>query len=432
MEKLKPGPLKDLTVLDFTWVLAGPHATKHLADMGANVIKVEPYKVGANERWLPYQVEKNGVCQSSYNINNNRGKKSLCVNLKLPAGRDIINKLIENSDVMIENYAPGVMNRMELDYDSVVKIKPDIIYCSISCFGHWGPYSQNPGYDIISQAASGWTDCTEPPIMAPMAIGDTVSAMHALTAILAALHHKEKSGEGQNIDISMTDCLFSMHENTLPWYLISEAAGNPVQPWQFGGDNPRFALGYAPYGIYKAKDGYINIACITEQRWQSLVDLMGPEYTWLKTDPKMATITSRCSLENTMTIHHALDAWVMAQDSLAEAERKLVGAGVPCMPVRHLVDLATKDPNIKAREMMPTIYQPFLGPMKMYGNPLKFSKTPAGPRSYGPFLGEHNREILANVLHYTDDKIELLYKEEVLYQAPEVDRLPEELKINDK
>ena len=274
-------PLSDITVLDFTWVLAGPHASKTLADMGANVIKVEQYKAGANERWLPLRITKNDVTQSSYTITVNRGKRSICVNMKTPKGMKLIQELIKKSDVLLENFAPGVMDRLKLDYDSVKKIKKDIIYCSISCFGHWGPYSHKPGYDMIAQGASGWTGQSDPPIIAPVSIGDTTASMHACTAILAALHHRTKTGVGQNIDISMMDCLFSLHENTLPWFMISEAAGNPIKPAKIGQKHP----GYAPYGIYKGKNGFICIACLTEARWVPLVELMGREIRLVEDGP---------------------------------------------------------------------------------------------------------------------------------------------------
>jgi crotonobetainyl-CoA:carnitine CoA-transferase CaiB-like acyl-CoA transferase len=424
MEKLKAGPLSDITVLDFTWVLAGPHASKTLADMGANVIKVEQYKAGANERWLPLRITKNDVTQSSYTITVNRGKRSVCINMKTPKGMKLIKELIKKSDVLLENFAPGVMERLKLDYDSAKKIKKDIIYCSISCFGHWGPYSHKPGYDMIAQGASGWTGQSDPPIIAPVSIGDTTASMHACTAILAALHHRTKTGVGQNIDISMMDCLFSLHENTLPWFMISEAAGNPIKPAKIGQKHP----GYAPYGIYKGKNGFICIACLTEARWKPIVDLMGPKHEWLKTDPRAATVSTRCSTDNAPIIHEALEEWVMSLDSVEEAERLLEAAEVPCLRVRDIVELATVDPQIKAREMIVTVDQPFLGPMKMYGSPLKFSETPSGIRGYAPMLGEHNDDVLSNTLGMTKEEIKALYGEDVLYHEPAVDRLPEELK----
>jgi len=428
MEKLKPGPLTGLTVLDFTWVLAGHHASKSLADLGANVIKVEQYKAGANERWLPLRVTKNGVTQSSYTILVNRGKRSICVNLKSPKGMEIIHKLIKKSDILLENFAPDVMGKLKLDYDQVKKIKPDIIYCSISSFGHWGPYSHKPGYDMIAQGASGWSDQSTPPIIAPVSIGDTTASMHACTAILAALYHRKMTGQGQNIDISMMDCLFSLHENTLPWYLISSAIGEPVEIPRIGAKHP----GYAPYGIYTGKDGYIAIACLTEPRWVPMVKVMGPEFEFLLSDPRAKDVSTRCSTANAPFIHEQVEKWVLSQPSVAEAEKILEDQGVPCIRCRSLKELADGDPQVKAREMMVTLYQPFIGPMRHYGSPMKLSETPAGPRGHGPLLGEHNLEVLTKELGMAEADVKALYGEDVLFHEAAVDKLPEELKKNGK
>lgn len=423
MNNSKPGPLSDITVLDFTWVLAGPHATKTLADMGANVIKVDRYKDGANERWQPHRVEKDGVTQSSYHLNVNRGKKSICVNLKHPKGLEVITDLLKVSDLVIENFAPGVMGRLKLDYESVRKIKPDIIYCSISAFGHSGPNSDKPGYDVIAQAASGWTSQSTPPLMAPVSIGDTTAAMHACTAMLAALHHRNQTGQGQNIDIALVDCLFTLHENAFPWYWASEAAGKPLVMSATGQKSP----GFAPYGIYNGKNGQIAIASMTQNRWPALVDLMGPECAWLKEDPRYNELESRCTVANAGVVHDAIEKWVMAQESVQEAERLLEEVGIPCARAKGLVELATEDPQIGEREMRPRQFQPFLGPVRMYGSPLKFSETPSCIRGYAPFVGEHNKDVLSSVLQYSLDEISGLYQDGVLYHAPEVERLPEEL-----
>ncbi|MCD6570042.1 MAG: CoA transferase [Deltaproteobacteria bacterium] len=423
MDKLKPGPLDGIVVLDFTWVLAGPHATKTLADMGATVVKVERYNDGANERWLPLRVTNDGVTQSSYSINVNRGKKSICIDFKKPEGMELVHELIKKSDVLVENFAPGVMERLKLDYELVRKIKEDIIYCSISCFGHWGPYSHKPGYDMIAQGASGWSDQSTPPIIAPVSIGDMLASVHATTAICGALIHHGKTGMGQNIDISMMDSLFSMHENTLPWYLISSAVGDPVEPPRVGAHHP----GYAPYGIYEGKDGYIAIACLTEPRWVPMVKVMGKDYEWLLKDPRAKDVSTRCSTENAPFIHEQVAKWVMEEDSVTEAERKLEKAGVPCIRCRSIKELADSDPHIKAREMMVTIDQPFIGPMRHYGSPLKMSETPCGVRGHGPFLGEHNFEVFSGVLDLAEDKIKELYKKEILYHEPAVDRLKEKV-----
>ena len=195
MQTTQTGPLDGIVILDFTWVLAGPFSTRQMADMGATVIKVERYKDGTNERHLPLRVENDGVLQSSYNINCNRGKKSVCVNMKDPKGMELIQDLIRKSDVIVENFAPGVMDRLKLDYESARKIKEDIIYCSISSFGHWGPYSHKPGYDMIAQGASGWTDQNEIPQIAPVSIGDMTASLYGAVGILAAIVNRNKTGK---------------------------------------------------------------------------------------------------------------------------------------------------------------------------------------------------------------------------------------------
>jgi crotonobetainyl-CoA:carnitine CoA-transferase CaiB-like acyl-CoA transferase len=419
MEQLKPGPLQGVTILDFTWVLAGPFATRMLADMGAYIVKVERYKDGTNERHLPLRITHNGVTQSSYNLNCNRGKKSICINLKNPRGMKLIHELIKKSDVLIENFAPGVMDRLKLDYESVKKINEKIIYCSVSCFGHWGPYSHKPGYDMIAQGASGWTDQSISPQIAPVSIGDMTASVNAAVAICGALYSREKTGIGQNIDISMMDCLFAFHENTLPWYLISSAIGKPVDPPKIGRHHP----GYAPYGIYKGKDGYITIASLTQPRWEGIVKTMGRDYEWLLKDPRAATVSTRCCEENAPFIHKIVEEWVMAQDSVAEAERKLEENECPCLRVRSVKELADSDPHIKAREMMVEVEQPFIGKVRMYGSPLKMSETPTGVRGPAPLLGQHTDEILKTVLEYENEQVKELYDQEVVYNEPAVDRL---------
>ena len=426
MENIKPGPLSDVKVLDFTWVLAGPHATKTLADLGAKVIKIEQFKNGTNERHQALQVKKNGITQCSYHLHLNRGKKSLCINLKHPKGIELIHQLIKQSDIVIENFAPGVMDRLKLDYESVKKIKPDIIYCSISAWGHWGPCSHKPGYDAIAQAASGWVGLTAKHVGAPVAIGDTTASMHACTAMLAALHHRMLTGQGQNIDISLVDCLFSVHETSFPSYWISEAAGDDP-PFVMPGTDKKSPTS-SPYGVYTGKNGSISIALLSDNRWPELVDLMGPEYAWLKTDPRTRDLAGRCKTENVFLVHDSLDAWVMSQDSVEEAERKLEATGIPCCHVKTIPELATTDPHLGARGMRHEMLQPFLGPVKTFGSPLKLSETPAGVRGYAPFLGEHNRSVLSQLLGYSEEQIEKLYREDVLYEAPEVEKLPEELK----
>jgi len=417
IKNLPPGPLEDVVVLDFTWVLAGTHCTKMLADMGATVIKIEQHPNGAIERGLPLTVEKNGVAQSSYHLLVNRGKKSVCVNLKKPEGMSIIYDLIKKSDMIVENFAPGVMDRLKLDYESVKKIKEDIIYCSISCFGHWGPYSRKPGYDMIAQGASGWTAQSEHAQIAPVSIGDTVAGVHAGLALVSALHAKYIKGIGQNIDISMMDCLFSLHENTLPWYTIGQAVGQEVDIPKVGRLHP----GYAPYGIYEGKNGWICIANINEARWEPMIKIMGAKYNWMLNDPRLDSVLARCN--NAGVIHEVIEEWVKSVDSVEEAQRMLESADIPCIRALTLQELADSDPHIKAREMMPMIEQPLLGTVKMYGSPLKMSETPSCVRGYAPFLGEHNHKVLVNFLGYSKEQVEALYESKVLHHEDAVERL---------
>ena len=418
MSKSTAGPLDGITILDFTWVLAGPFATRQLRDLGAEILKVEVYKKGATERSFVYRVTNEGVEQSSYSINVNRGKKSLCINLKNAQGMKLIHELIKKSDVVMSNFVPGVMDRLKLDYESLKKVKKDIISCAISGFGSWGPYSHKPGYDIIAQAASGWTAQTDPISQAPVGIGDMNAALHAVIAIQSALLHRQKTGQGQNIDISLMDCLFAMHENTLPWYLITSAIGKPVMPPRIG----RWHAGYAPYGVYKGRNGYVAVAMLTDARWSALLDILGPFAEPLR-NPLFDTVASRCTPENCNVVHQAVEDWIMSLDSVEEAERILDEVGIPCIRARTIVELADIDPQIKAREMMVTIDQPFIGPMKMYGSPFKFSETPSFPRGYSPLLGEHNRQVLSEALKMDQAEIDRLYAEDVLYHEPAVDKL---------
>jgi crotonobetainyl-CoA:carnitine CoA-transferase CaiB-like acyl-CoA transferase len=245
------------------------------------------------------------------------------------------------------------------------------------------------------------------------------ASVHAALAICGALFNRQKTGKGQNIDISMMDCLFSFHENTLPWYLLSSAIGKPVEPPKIGRHHP----GYAPYGIYRGKDGYITIASLTQPRWESIVKTMGKGYEWLLSDPRAATVSTRCTEENAPFIHKVVEEWVMAQESVSDAERQLEKNGCPCFRVRSIKELADDDPHIKEREMMVEVEQPFVGKVKMYGSPLKMSETPVGVRGHAPLLGEHTDEVMTKVLGYDKRKISSLYESNVLYHEPAVDKL---------
>ncbi|MGA8848281.1 MAG: CoA transferase [Dehalococcoidia bacterium] len=420
MSDHKPGALNGLLVLDFTWVYAGPFASRQLVDLGAEVIKVERYKLGAIERHYYLELERNGVRQSSYSTFLNRGKKSLCIDIKTEEGRNIILNLAKKADVLLENLSPGAMSELCLGYEDVKRVNPKIIYCSICCFGQYGPYSHEPGFDIIAQAASGWIGQADPNNQAPVAIGDCNAGIHSVAAILAALYYREKTDIGQYIDISMTDCLFHLHEANPPAYLFSnrEISPKPIARWHST---------YAPYGILKAPDGFIAIAAITEDIWKILVKLMGNEYEWLLTDPRTCRLEARLTAENAPFIHQLLEDWLAKFDSVHDAEHLLKEAGVPCMRVKTFTEIVD-DPHIRAREMIVKMKQPFVGEVETYGSPFKMSATSAGVRGYAPLLGEHNRQILSSMLGYSDEQVNALYEDGVLYKESAVDKLPAELK----
>jgi crotonobetainyl-CoA:carnitine CoA-transferase CaiB-like acyl-CoA transferase len=416
-DNLPSGCMNGVTVLDFTWVLSGPHATRLLADMGATVIKVEPYQVGANERHLLLSKTINGVEQSSYSINMNRGKKSISLDMKKSQAREIISELIKKADVFIENYTPGAMERLGFGYESVKEIKEDIVYCSISCFGHWGEYCHKSGYDTIAQAASGLSSMYAMPQGSPISPGDVLAGTNAALAIVGALFARNKNGRGQNIDISMMDSLLAINESYVPWYTISQAAGEKIDLPPIG----RFYDTYAPYGTYQGKDGRITIACLEEQRWPGLVGAMGEKYAWLMDDPRTVNVNTRC--KNAPWLNMIIDEWVMSMDSVHEVERLLTEAGVACQRVLTIPELVDTDPHVKAREMFIEVEQPFIGPMKFVGSPIKMSETPSCIRGYGPLLGEHTDDVLAGILGYNDEQIKNLYEKDVIYHEPAVDRL---------
>ncbi|MCJ7743147.1 MAG: CoA transferase [Dehalococcoidales bacterium] len=419
MVRSKRGALEGLRVLDLTWVYAGPFATRQFADMGAEVIKVEPPGVGALERRYSLIMERHGVKQSSYAVFLNRGKKSLSINMKTKTGLKIIRELVKKSDIVISNMAPGAMKELGLGYEAVKRINPRIIYCTISCFGHYGAYASEPGFDLIAQVASSWCGQTDPPAAAPVAIGDANAAIHATTAILAALYYREKTGRGQNIDISMTDCLFHLNENNAPGYLFSGRTV-PAVP------NTRWAAAYAPYALIKGPDGLIGIAALSDILWEKLVRAMGEGYEWLLTDPRTNDLGTRLTYQNAPFIHQTLEDWVAKFDSIQQVEDLLRAAGVPAMRVKTFAEVVDA-PYIRDREMVVKMKQPFAGEIEIYGSPFKMSETPGKVMGHAPLIGEHSREILSQTLGYNDAEIDKLFAEGVIYKEPAVDRLDEEL-----
>ncbi|MBP1765249.1 MAG: carnitine dehydratase [Firmicutes bacterium] len=373
--------LAGIKVLDMTQFLAGPYCGLTLADMGAEVIKIENPGVGDFVRVAVPQV--NGV--SIYYENMNRGKKSVTVNLKTKEGKEIFAKLIAEADVLIENNRPGVMERLGFAYKDAKKINPGIIYCSISGFGQTGPYSQRPGYDLIGQAMSGVMSITgaegQIPLKFGVPIGDVLGGMNGAMGILAALCYRKETGEGQHIDTALVDGLVSSMLTNTMGYLV-----NGTIPGRSGN---RYFNAY-PYDSFSAKDGEYVISCGTDPHFVALAKAIGkPE---LLEDPRFKEFLVRKTNPHMDELKVIIDEW-SSDKTVAECVETLMAAEIPVAPIYDVKQM-TEDPHIReAREMFVNVDHPVAGKITITGNPIKMSATPTTPQSCAPLLGEHNEEI---------------------------------------
>jgi crotonobetainyl-CoA:carnitine CoA-transferase CaiB-like acyl-CoA transferase len=426
-------PLEGYRVLDFTWGLAGPFCTKLLCDLGMEVIKVERPPQGDMTRYLFFCIEREGKSLSSYYLNLNRGKKSISIDLRKEGGRKIAYKLVEKCDVLVENFQPGVMKKLGFDYDTVRKINPKIVYCSISCYGQYGPYSKFPGYDLMAQTLSGYIWGQADLSIATTSIGDTFTGTHAAFAIVAALLKREKTGEGEYIDISMSDCLLHSHENILAALLLlksfAEKEGKSVKEKLdelYGEELPEEMLkmgphhpAYGGYGVYKCKDGYISIAMVTEWQWERLLKVMEPElprtiYEGLRKTKYFGAI-GLDRIRFSKKINDAISIWT-SKHTVAEVEEALKrpDVDIPCFKVLSFFEILENE-HFKAREMFVEVEQPGFGKVKVFGCPIKLASTKTGAFKPAPFLGEHNEEVL-KCLGYSDEEIRKLYENNVIYK----------------
>lgn len=390
------GIFDGIRVLDFTAHVSGPAATSTLADLGAEVIKIEPPEHGDDTRKLFPKLDG----QALTFLWNNRGKKSVTINLKDPEGCKLVKKLIKTADVLVENFRPGVMKKFGIDYDSVKTDAPGLVYCSISAFGQYGPDSGRPGFDIIVQAKSGIMDLTGEPNGSPtkigIVLGDMVSSKDAFGAICAGLYHKLKTGEGQYIDVSMLECMTTMN-------LYIDHALMGKDPQRQG----RHHISLAPYGIFEGKNGQcIVMAAFTDKHWAVLCNnvFQQPE---MITDPKYATGSAR--IENHMEIASKIETWLKQFDNINDALQKLDEKGIICCKIKSTKE-ASEDPQLIAHggiakiEAMPSMKN--TKTFRARGPWVKYSKTPAVMKR-APELGEHNDEILEEV-GLTKEKIEVL------------------------
>jgi CoA:oxalate CoA-transferase len=398
----KPLMLADVKVLDFTQYLAGPTITRFMAEMGAQIIKVEQAPMGDPSRLLP--AIKDG--RSGYFVQQNRGKQSLCLDFAKPEAIELLRDLASKVDVVTENYGPGVMEKRGLDYASLKKINPRIIMASISAFGKTGPLKHRVGYDFIAQAFSGLMHMTGspdgPPMFVGLGIADQGSGVHAFSALGYALYYREKTGVGQHIDISMVDSLFHMHEVNVQAYGLTDGAFVPNRM----GSHHQLVC---PCGAFKGPQGYI-VVLVLDRQWPAMARAMGrPD---LIDDPRFATAADRG--KNQKELIAIIEAWMQSHATDEEVLKIFEDHRVPSAPVMSVVG-ALDHPYFKGRDMIRSVSDPILGKLTIPGFPLKFSEFPELPEIEAPLLGEHSAEILSQYLGLSPKRVEQLQAAGVLY-----------------
>jgi len=392
------GPLTGVRVLDLSRVLAGPYTTMVLADLGAEVVKVEEPGVGdESRRFGPFQ---NGV--STYFASINRGKKGFTLNLKAEAGKRLFLDLVRQADILVENYRPGVMKRLGLDYPALRAVNPRLVYAACSGFGHTGPYSPRGAYDLIVQGMGGLMSITgepgRPPVRVGTSIGDIAAALFTAIGILAALGHARATGEGQLVDVAMLDCQVAILENAIMRYLVTGEVPGPL-----GARHPSIA----PFEAFPAKDGHVILAVGTNI-WPRFCEGIGrPD---LIEHPRFATNPLRAEHVEEL---HAILAPITRQKTVETWVQEMEAIGVPCGPV-NTVDKAVHDPQVKAREMVVEVQDPDAGTISMAGVPIKLSATPGKVHGRAPRLGEHTEEVLAQWLRLSPEDVARLREENVV------------------
>jgi len=384
------GPLQGIRVLDFTRVLAGPAASLALADLGAEVLKIEPPGTGDETRSFPPFREG----ESHYFLSVNRGKKSIVVDLKTAAGVALVKELAAKCDVLIENYRPGVMDRLGLGYETLSALNPRLIYCAISGFGMNGPLRDRPSFDIVMQALSGALSVNgepdRPPTKLGIPLGDLVGGVNGPMGILAALYERSVTGRGRLIDVSLFDGMLGMLA-----YLPQLAFFTGADPKPQGSQHPNLV----PYGIFPAKDGSIVIACLTNSFWANICRALEMD-DWIE-DSRFDTLVKRRDIRSTV---NERIAGVTSRKTVTELVDLLTQHQVPHAPILGITE-ALAQPQAVARDMVVETDHPLLGKIPIVNRPIKFPADPQPVPTAPPVLGQHTDEILRDILGFTSERI---------------------------
>jgi crotonobetainyl-CoA:carnitine CoA-transferase CaiB-like acyl-CoA transferase len=406
-----PAPLTGLRVLDLSRVLAGPWCGQIMADLGCEVIKVERPGRGDDTRgWGPPNLKDaqgKDTGEAGYYLAANRGKKSLTLDIASPEGQEIARALARKSDILIENYKVGSLKKYGLEYDSLHAIHPGLIYCSITGFGQTGPYAERPGYDVMAQAMGGLMSVTGErddrpgggPQRVGVAVSDIFTGVYSAVAILAALHHRDKTGAGQHLDMALLDVTLAIMSNQALNYLVSGVA-----PGRIGNEHPNVV----PYQAFPTKDFHIVLAVGNDAQFARFCDIAGrPE---LAKDPRFATNSQRI-------VHRAtiipIVAEIMTEKTRAEWMEALEQAGIANGPINTL-DQVFENPQVKARGMKIALPHPVAGSVPLVASPLRFSATPVAYDRAPPTVGQHTDEVLRDLLGFADGKIKVLREMKVV------------------
>ncbi len=393
------GALDGVRVLDLSRVLAGPWATQILADLGAEVIKVERPGEGDDTRaWGPPFVGEGEERQSAYFLSANRGKRSICIDLAAPEGQGIVRRLAQRADVVVENFKVGALARYGLDWENLSLLNPRLVYCSITGFGQEGPHAQRPGYDFLIQAMGGLMSVTGapdgPPMKAGVALVDILTGLYACNGVQAALRHRDRTGQGQRIDIALLDCLMASMANQALSTLVT------------GQDPPRLGNAHpsiAPYDVFPGADGHLILAVGNDGQFARLCQVLGaPE---LASEPAFATNAARAV--NRPALSERLNA-LLAERTCADWLARLEAANVPAGPINGL-NAAFDDPQARARGLRIEVPHATLGTASGVASPLRLSATPPAYERGPPALGQDTGEVLGEILGLDAAEIAALF-----------------------